>query len=280
LARERPGWDAECIMSLARAGIVALALVVVLALAAAAAFGVSLSAVSRQPAQPSPAEVVASRFPPADTTLPDQPVMTFSTANVMPVEHWETFDQGALLGIATGDPRWPFAAATPAVETPAAGAQAPTAAQVPLALATTEPPAAQSNGEAAAVVEAGNPAAAKTQAANAPARRPTGRSNSVLNDAQIASLKRRLNLTAEQERMWPAVEAALRKIVYTQTAMNPHARGAQSGGSTPYIDPTSAEVRQLKAVAVPLMQRLNDEQKREVKMLAYVMGLESVASQF
>jgi hypothetical protein len=267
-------------MSLARAGSVALALVVVLALAAAAAFGVSLSAVSRQPVQPSPAEVVASRFPPADTTLADQPVMTFSTANVMPVERWETFDQGALLGIATSDPRWPVAAATPAAETPAAAAQAPTAAQMPLALATTELPAAQSNGEAAAVVEAGNPAAAKTQAANAPARRPTGRSNSVLNEAQIASLKRRLNLTAEQERMWPAVEAALRKIVYTQTAMNPHPRGAQSGGSTPYIDPTSAEVRQLKAVAVPLMQRLNDEQKREVKMLAYVMGLESVASQF
>jgi hypothetical protein len=274
---ERPGWDLECIMSLARAGIVALALVVVLALAAAASFGVSLSAVSRLPAQPSPAEVVASRFPPPDTTLPDQPVMTFSTANVMPVELWEKFDQGALLGIATGDPPWPVAAATPAAEIPATAAQAPTAAP---ALATTEPPAAQSNGEAAAVVEAGNPAAAKTQAANAPARWLTGRSNSVLNDAQIASLKRRLNLTAEQERMWPAVEAALRKIVYTQTAMNPHARGAQSGGSTPYIDPTSAEVRQLKAVAVPLMQRLNDEQKREVKMLAYVMGLESVASQF
>jgi hypothetical protein len=258
-------------MSLARAGIVALALVVVLALAAAATFGVSLSAVSRQSAQPSPAEVVASRFPPPDTTLPDQPVMTFSTANVMPVEHWETFDQGALLAIATGDPRWPVAAATPPAQA---------AAQTPPALATTEPPAAQANGEAGAVVEAPNPAAAKTQAANAPARRLTGRSNSVLNDAQIASLKRRLNLTAEQERMWPAVEAALRKIVYTQTAMNPHARGTQSGGSTPYIDPTSAEVRQLKAVAVPLMQRLNDEQKREVKMLAYVMGLESVASQF
>jgi hypothetical protein len=269
----RPGWGTESIMSLARAGIVALALVVLLALAAAATFGVSLSAVSRQPAAPSPAEVVASRFPSPDTTVPDQPVMTFSTANVMPVEHWETFDQGALSGIATGDPPWPIAAATPA------GAQTPTPAETPSAVETTEPLASQSNGEAAAAVEPGNPA--KAQAANAPARRVPGRSNNVLNDAQIASLKRRLNLTAEQERMWPAVEAALRKIVYTQTAMNPHARGAQSGGSsTSYIDPTSAEVRQLKAVAVPLIQRLNDEQKREVKMLAYVMGLESVASQF
>jgi hypothetical protein len=119
------------------------------------------------------------------------------------------------------------------------------------------------------------------QGANGPARRLASHSNNVLNDAQIASLKRRLNLTAEQERMWPAVEAALRKIVYTRTAMNSHTRSAQSNGSsTAYIDPTSAEVRQLKAAAVPLIMRLNDEQKREVKMLAYVMGLESVASQF
>jgi hypothetical protein len=251
-------------MAVARAGIIALALLVLLALAAAATLGVSLSAVSWQPATPSPAEVVASRFPSHDTTLPIQPAMTFSTASVMPVEHWETFDQGALSGIATGDPLWP-----PPAETP-------TAVQAPTAIETTEP--SQSKGEAAAAVE--DPAPEQTQGANVPARRVAGRSNSVLNDAQIASLKRRLNLTAEQERMWPAVEAALRKIVYTKTAMSQHPRGARPNASTPYIDPASAEVRQLKAAAVPLIMRLNDEQKREVKMLAYVMGLESVASQF
>jgi hypothetical protein len=252
-------------MSVARAGMIALALLVLLALAAAASLGVSLSAVSWQPATPSPAEVVASRFPSSDMTLPIQPAMTFSTANVMPVEHWETFDQGALSGIATGDPLWP------------PPAESPTAAEAPTAIETTEP--SQSKGEAAAAVE--DPAPAQTQAANVPARRVAGRSNSVLNDAQIASLKRRLNLTAEQERMWPAVEAALRKIVYTKTALSAHTRGARAdGSSTPYIDPASAEVRQLKAAAVPLIMRLNDEQKREVKMLAYVMGLESVASQF
>ncbi len=103
----------------------------------------------------------------------------------------------------------------------------------------------------------------------------------MLNDAQIASIKQRLKLTAEQERMWPAVEAALRKIVYTRNAMNPQTRAAQSSGSpTPYIDPSSAEVQQLKSAALPLIMRLNDEQKREVKMLAYVMGLEAVVSQF
>jgi hypothetical protein len=257
-------------MPFARAGVIALALLVLLALAGAATLGVSLSAVSWQPAEPpSPAEVVASRFPSPDTTLPTQPATTFSTASLMPVEHWETFDQGALSGIAIGDPLWPTAAETP------------TAAAGPATIETTEPPSPQSNGAATASVEAGNPAPAQTQGANVPARRVTSHSNSVLNDAQIASLKRRLNLTTEQERMWPAVEAALRKIVYTRTAMNPHTRGARSNGaSTSYIDPTSAEVQQLKAVAVPLIMRLNDDQKREVKMLAYVMGLESVASQF
>jgi len=260
-------------MSLARAGTVASALVVLLALAAAATLGVSLSAVSRQPAAPSPAEVVAARFPPPDTTLPNQPVTTFSTANVMPVEHWETFDQGALSGIATAEPLWPT---TPAIPATPPAADTPPAAQ--LSPDEAEPPALQSAREAA--LEAGSPAP-KAPAGTAPARRVTSRPNTVLNDAQIASLKRRLNLTAEQERMWPAVEAALRKIVYTKTALNPHSRGAQSNGSaTPYIDPTSAEVRELKAAAVPLIQRLNEEQKREVKMLAYVMGLESVASQF
>ncbi len=256
--------SAECIMVFARTGIVALVLLVILAFAAMATLGVSLSAVSLQRAGPSPAEIVASRFPPPDKALPIQQVTTFTTASVMPVEHWETFDQGALSGIVTVDP--------PGL----------TAAETPTAIDTAEPPpVSEPKEEAAAAVEAVNPPPPKMQDTNAPAHRVTSRSNNVLTEAQIASIKRRLNLTAEQERMWPPVEAALRKIVYTKSAMNPHTRGPQSNGSPiAYIDPTSAEVRQLKAAALPLIMRLNDQQKREVKMLAYVMGLEAVASQF
>jgi hypothetical protein len=47
-----------------------------------------------------------------------------------------------------------------------------------------------------------------------------------------------------------------------------------------YVDTNSAEVQQLKYAALPLIMRLNDDQKREVKSMAYVMGLESVASSF
>ena len=256
---------------LAKAGIFALAFLIMLVFAAMASLGVSLSAVSLRSAAPSPpetmastpAEIVASRFPSADATLPVQPV-TFSTASVLPVEHWEKFDQGALSGIATAEPPWPTAAAG-----------------TPAAIETTEPPISGPTGEAAAPADTVKPEPPKAQAASAPARRITSHSSTVLNDAQIASIKQRLKLTAEQERMWPAVEAALRKIVYTKNAMNPQTRAAQSSGSpTPYIDPSSAEVQQLKSAALPLIMRLNDEQKREVKMLAYVMGLEAVASQF
>jgi hypothetical protein len=257
---------------LAKAGIFALAFLIMLAFAAMAGLGVSLSAVSLRSTAPSPgeitastpAEIVASRFPAADAALPVQPV-TFSTASVMPVEHWERFDQDALSGVATAEPPpWPTAAgATPA------------------AIETAAPPISEQTGESAPVSEPAKPEPPKAQAPSAPARRVTSRSSNVLNDAQIASIKQRLKLTAEQERMWPAVEAALRKIVYTRDAMNPQTRAAQSSGSpTAYIDPSSAEVQQLKSAALPLIMRLNDEQKREVKMLAYVMGLEAVASQF
>src|SRR6266849_1961473 len=268
---EELGWGCRVHHVFAKAGMFALAFLVMLVFAAMASLGVSLSAVSLRSAAPSsaeivapsPAEIVASRFPSADATLLVQPV-TFSTASVMPVEHWERFDQDALAGIATAVPPWPTAAET-----------------TPTAIETIEPPISAPTGESAAIAEAVKPGPPKAQAASAPAHRVTSRSGNVLNDAQIASIKRRLNLTAEQERMWPAVEAALRRIVYTKNAMNPQTRAAQSSSSpTAYIDPGSAEVRQLKDAALPLIMRLNDEQKREVKMLAYVMGLEAVVSQF
>ena len=47
-----------------------------------------------------------------------------------------------------------------------------------------------------------------------------------------------------------------------------------------YSDTNSAEVQQLKSAALLLIMRLNDDQKREVKSMAYIMGLESVVSLF
>jgi len=74
------------------------------------------------------------------------------------------------------------------------------------------PPVAAAEPPVAEPPEKPKPAAA----AKPPAPKPVHRSNTVLNDAQIASIKRRLNLTPDQERYWPAVEAELRKMEYAK----------------------------------------------------------------
>jgi hypothetical protein len=184
-----------------------------------------------------PAEVLAERFPSEDSA--SQPP-TFSAASVVPAGQGETYDLSALSGMAMVEPPWP-----------AADGNVPTTRTLegPEPLLQIEPPKAQ---------------------------RPSARSSSVVNDAMIASIRRRLKLTAEQEKLWPPVEAALRKIVYTRAAMNPQ----HGQPPTAYIDPTSPAVQELKSAALPLLTRLNEEQKHEVKMLAFVMGLEAVAAHF
>jgi hypothetical protein len=119
--------------------------------------------------------------------------------------------------------------------------------------------------------------AAPTDAAR---RRTAYRPKSVLNDAQIASIKERLNLTPEQEAMWPPVEAALRQVSYLRNpAEAPNGHAQQSSGRLAFIDPDSAEVRRLKYTALPLIMRLNDDQRREVNSMAHVMGLGKLASE-
>jgi hypothetical protein len=242
-------------------GKLVLACLIMCGFTAQPSLDMSLSAGSVQSSTPSPAEIVASRFPSGDT-LPVIPA-TFSTASAMSTEQWETFNQGTLSPAMAADPAWPTA--VEATEPPISGPAQPSEP-------AQQPPS---------ISEPVKPEPPKAQTANAAPRQVKGRSSSVLNDAQIASIKKRLNLTAEQAKMWPAVEAALRKVVYTKNAMDPQGHAAQAAGvRTAYIDPDSTEIQQLKYAALPLIMRLNDEQKREVKMLAYVMGLESVASQF
>jgi hypothetical protein len=89
---------------------------------------------------------------------------------------------------------------------------------------------------------------------------PPANPNSFFNDAQIASLKDRLKLTREQERYWPAVEQALRIVSYRKT---------RDGSAM--IDPDT--VQSLTSAARELVKYLNETQKREVEMLAHLVGL-------
>jgi hypothetical protein len=97
-----------------------------------------------------------------------------------------------------------------------------------------------------------------------------------LDDAQIASLKDRLRLTPEQAQFWPGVEAALRYVVQTQFRGS-RMKHADAGKAN--IDVNSPDVQRLIQAATPLLMRLREDQKREVRKLARVIGLHSVASQ-
>ena len=114
----------------------------------------------------------------------------------------------------------------------------------------------------------------------AAAQQSPSRPGSLLNDAQIATVKKRLKLTPEQEQMWPAVEDALRKIAWKKEhgARTKMAQAGPKGAGG--IDPNSSEVQQLKSAAVPLVMSFNNDQKQEVRTFARIIGLESVATQF
>jgi hypothetical protein len=114
--------------------------------------------------------------------------------------------------------------------------------------------------------------------AAAPVHPPAARrAGYILDDAQIAGIKTRLHLTPDQERMWPAVEAALRNMAYKRM-QQAAARGAARNVQAAAVDPEAVEG--LKSAAVPLIMSFSSEQKEEVRSLAHVMGLDQLASQF
>jgi hypothetical protein len=98
--------------------------------------------------------------------------------------------------------------------------------------------------------------------------------NAILSDEQIAGVKERMNLSPYQAQQWPAIEAALRKIA---AKLNRNAKG-RADVTAASIDPDSPEVQDLKSAAMPLLFTLSEDQKREVRSLAHVIGLDAVAS--
>jgi hypothetical protein len=100
------------------------------------------------------------------------------------------------------------------------------------------------------------------------------KSYALLSDVQIAGIKERLRLSADQESYWPAVESALRAVarkIHATRKADPNAAGVP-------IDPDAEEVQQLKSAAMPLLFQLREDQKQEVRTLARIIGLEKVAS--
>jgi hypothetical protein len=173
---------------------------------------------------------------------------------------------------AKGDKLLVAAAATTAVE-PSTGALA----TEPLRQAFAATPSTEIEG--LKIANSSPPPAPNSSPQPAPpkpkvvAKPPAQKPYALLSDAQIASIKERLKLSSYQESYWPAVEKALRAV-----ARKIHAsRQADPNGSGAIIDPESAEVQQLKSAAMPLLFQLREDQKREVRSLARLIGLEKVA---
>jgi len=142
-----------------------------------------------------------------------------------------------------------------------------------ISLFSPRPTYAATDAEAPVMVEAtpkpAPPAApAKVALASATAKPAKPRSNHVLNESQIASIKKRLNLTPEQERYWPAVEAELRKMEYDK-------KSTSGGSRMASIDMSKVNVEGLKSAGYPLVMSFSDDQRRELKSLAHLLGLES-----
>jgi hypothetical protein len=176
-----------------------------------------------------------------------------------------------------GDAQLALLSPEPMVATAPPQAAPPQAGAAPAAAAET------ADVENHILVPAQRPVAAPVAEAKtivAPVHRRAERPGLMLNDAQIASIKQRLHMTADQERMWPAVEAALRNIAYAR-ARDAHRRGVPATtAQLASADPNSVEVQGLKSAAIPLLMSFNDEQRGEVRNLAHVMGLDQLATQF
>jgi hypothetical protein len=107
------------------------------------------------------------------------------------------------------------------------------------------------------------------------AKPPVHKSYALLSDAQIAGIKDRLKLTPDQEYYWPGIENALRAVsrkIQAARLSDPNNAAAIK------IDPDAAEVQELKSAAMPLLFQLREDQKREVRSLARLIGLEKVAA--
>jgi hypothetical protein len=151
------------------------------------------------------------------------------------------------------------------------------------ALAYAPPAAASAVAPAVAAEHATSPgtaAAAAIKRVVAPPH-PASASNTVLNNAQIASIHERLQLSSYQQQLWPPVESALRDIAYRQARNDASRKSTYRNEKEPaLIDTGSPEVQRLKSAAIPLIMSMNEEQKQEVRTLARLMGLEQLASSF
>jgi zinc resistance-associated protein len=103
-------------------------------------------------------------------------------------------------------------------------------------------------------------------------------------EAGLARFKAALRLKPEQERHWPRVEAALRSVM-DESNRQQVADASGNPGFFSRVGTRAAEMalsatsmRKLAAAARPLLNSLDDDQKREAMSLARSMGFGRLAA--
>jgi hypothetical protein len=228
---------------------------------------------------------VRAEAEPSEITAPAGPTLVSAESTIisttLPIENASLFSP--VLSYSSRSGSYTVASVTPVSASAPASAEAASSPDVSYTVAsvTSTPVPAETAAAPAPQVEAKLETRLETKSAAAmPVRHASsGRPGGVLNDAQIANIRRRLRLTPDQEALWPAVEVALRNISYSKKAQEMRVASAHSAPMA-YVDPNSADVQRLKYAALPLIMRLNEDQKQEVRSMAHVMGLDGVASSF
>lgn len=110
--------------------------------------------------------------------------------------------------------------------------------------------------------------------------RPNAEDVAAFGDARIAALRAGLKLNAEQEKSWPAVEAALRDLG-KQRAERVAARASADKPKDPMerlstraaaLESRGAALKKFADAAAPLYKSLDDGQKRRFMVLARLGG--------
>lgn len=94
----------------------------------------------------------------------------------------------------------------------------------------------------------------------------------------LGRIKSVLRLTAEQERYWPPVEAALRDIARRQVQEKPAGLMRRISNRVVSVVLDSAAVQRLAVAARPLIARLDGQQMQAASGLAHEMGLGPVVA--
>ena len=120
------------------------------------------------------------------------------------------------------------------------------------------------------------------QSPNGGARAQRAAQNQALVDSRIAQFKASLRLTAEQEKLWPPVEVAIRDAAAQYQAEDSRATGLIQWMSTQAhaASGEAAYVRRAVAASQPLVRTLDMEQRRDGLKIAKSMGLGSFAAAF